>query len=98
MQVFSDDIAKYFGVKGVIISAIVPKTSAAKAGLRGTLRDENGKIRLGDVIVRLNGHPIKSYEDLYQILDNVNIGDTVDLEYQRNEKAQTVKLTTVEVK
>lgn len=98
VQVFSDDIAKYFGVEGVIISAIVPKTSAAKAGLRGTLRDENGKIRLGDVIVRLNGHPIKSYEDLYQILDNLNIGDTVDLEYQRNEKTQTVKLTTMEVK
>lgn len=97
VQIFNDDVTNYLGVKGVVVSDVLPNTPAAKAGMRGTLRDENGKIRLGDIIVSLNGHPINTYEDLYQILDNISIGDTVVLQYRRNDKLTEVKLTTVEV-
>ncbi|MDQ2994444.1 MAG: trypsin-like peptidase domain-containing protein [Pseudomonadota bacterium] len=97
VQIFSDDIANYLGAKGVIVSAVVANSPAAKAGLRGTLRDENGKIRLGDVIVKINGHPVSTYEDLYQILDNSGIGEEVQLQYRRDDALHDVKITTVEV-
>lgn len=98
VQIFNDEVSNYLGIKGAIISEVIPNTPAAKAGLRGTLRDQNGQIRLGDIIVKMNDHLIKSYEDVYQVLDNINIGDTITLQYLRDNKTHEAKLTTIEVK
>lgn len=98
VQIFNDEVARYLGVKGVVISAVIKGTPAAGAGLRGTLRDENGQIRLGDIIVKLNGQTVNSYEDLYQILDHVKIGDEVQLQYQRDGQSHDVKLKTMDAK
>jgi S1-C subfamily serine protease len=97
VQIFNNEMSSYFGVKGVVVSDVLPNTPASKAGLRATMRDENGQIRLGDIITQLNGHPINTYEDLYQILDNIGIGDEVVLQYRRDDKSHEVKLTTIEV-
>jgi S1-C subfamily serine protease len=98
VQIFNDAISNYLDVTGVIISKVLPDTPAAKAGLRGTKRDQNGNIRLGDIIVKMNDRPIKTVEDLYQVLDNVKPGDSVNLQYQREGKILDLKLSTMDLK
>ena len=48
-------------------------------GLRGTQRDSWGRIHLGDIIVALNGHPIKNYDVLYNLLTNIKVGEGIKL-------------------
>ncbi|HEV3386252.1 MAG TPA: trypsin-like peptidase domain-containing protein, partial [Gemmata sp.] len=70
IQIAVDQLAHQFDVnEGVLILKVIPDTSAAQAGLRGTQLDESGNKRLGDVIVAVDGEAIKQVKDLYAVLD-----------------------------
>lgn len=47
------------------------------------MRDGYGRLVLGDVIVALNGKPVKSEADLFDVLDGCKIGDKVPVEVLR---------------
>jgi S1-C subfamily serine protease len=40
---------------------------------QGTARDDYGRLVLGDVIVGLNGRPVKSEKDFFDILDSCKV-------------------------
>lgn len=42
---------------------------AWKSGLRGTSRDEYGRLVLGDIITAINGKNVRNSSDLYRMLD-----------------------------
>ncbi|MDF1760424.1 MAG: trypsin-like peptidase domain-containing protein [Coxiellaceae bacterium] len=90
-----DRIAVQAGVDGVIIAKVAPGMPASKAGLRGMTQTRNGQYRVGDIITGINGHKIKDYNDLYQILDKTKVGQKVTLTIQRGNKRKKVKLRTV---
>lgn len=46
-------------------------------GLRPTKRDAYGRLILGDIITSVNGKKITNGSDLYRILDQCKVGDTV---------------------
>ncbi|MEZ4934548.1 MAG: PDZ domain-containing protein [Saprospiraceae bacterium] len=48
-----------------------------QAGLQPTYRDRNGRIRLGDAIVAINGDKVESGKDLVLILEKYKPGDVV---------------------
>ncbi|KAL1510860.1 hypothetical protein AB1Y20_005693 [Prymnesium parvum] len=76
--------ASSLGVQEGVLVLSVPKPSpAADAGLRGTYRDSDGSIVLGDVIVGLQEDVIKSDYDLFKALDKCNPGQTVSLTVER---------------
>jgi S1-C subfamily serine protease len=92
------NIARRLGVrKGVLIAESIKNTPAHKAGLRGTYRDRWGRVRLGDVILAVNGHPIKDYDDLYNILAELKVGETVTLTILRDNKKIKVKIKTIDI-
>lgn len=97
VQIFSDQIAKALGVQGVVVSGIVDGTPAHQAGLRGTHRDQNGHIHLGDIIVEINGNKVKNYEDLNDVMDKIKIGERVKVKYQRNNNMAEVEVQTVDL-
>src|SRR4029077_3855204 len=69
VQLASDDVARQLGVKkGVLILKVLPDSAAAKAGLRGTGRNEQGHLELGDVIVAVDGKAVEHSQDLYAAL------------------------------
>jgi S1-C subfamily serine protease len=78
--------------KGLIISYIDSKGSAASAGLKGMTQDQFGRIYLGDIITKVDGKVVDSLDDIYQILDTKKIGDTVDVHYIREGKPQATKV------
>lgn len=97
VQLLGEDTSRHFNVKGVIIGNIAANSPAAKARLRGTHRNASGHISLGDVIVGMNGKPIRSYDDLYNIIDTIKIGETVKLKILRGKKELMVDVTTVDI-
>jgi 2-alkenal reductase len=75
-----DEVASRYGVKGVVVGAVRPGTSAARAGLKGV--DAQGG-RLGDVIVAANGAPVASLADLADALERAGIGKSARIRVER---------------
>lgn len=98
IQRVSELSASRLGIKrGVLIAETIKHSPAAKAGLHGTYRDGWGRIHLGDVIVALNGHPVDDYDDLYNLLSDVKVGDSVTLSIKRGKKSLRVKVKTIDI-
>lgn len=76
--------------KGLLIRSISQGGSAAGAGLRGLSQDNNGELVLGDIITSIDGTKVGSLDELYRFLDKKQIGDTVQVEFYRGNKTQTI--------
>ena len=74
------------GVEGAQIAEVEPNSPAATAGLRK-----------GDVVVALNGHPVRGSAELRARLGVVPAGDTVELKVQRGKETEVVKARIGEV-
>jgi S1-C subfamily serine protease len=46
---------------------------AWRAGIRGTSRDEYGRLVLGDIITAINGTKVRNSSDLYKVLDKAMV-------------------------
>jgi S1-C subfamily serine protease len=79
---------RQLGLEGVLILDAPEDGPAGKAGLRATRRDpttlSGGSVRLGDVIVGIDGQPVRGFSDLYNALDDRRVGDEVEVEVLRN--------------
>jgi len=71
---------------GIVIETVQPGSPAEKAGLKG-----------GDVITQVNGHPVKTGNDLVNPILDTAIGGKVKLTYMRD-RAQKEATATVEDK
>jgi S1-C subfamily serine protease len=86
IQEAPDQMAQKLGLKGVLILRVYPQGPAARAGLRGTRRDQFGRLRLGDVIVALDGRDVTSTSQLFDLLDRHEPGDIVTVTIERQGK------------
>jgi S1-C subfamily serine protease len=71
------------GLEGVMILKVLPGSSAAKAGLKGTTQVREGLV-LGDIILAVNGKTVKDYDNLRDELDRYEVGETVTLTLMRD--------------
>jgi S1-C subfamily serine protease len=74
-------------VEGVIIVRVIEETPAAKAGLRRY-----------DVISAIDGTPIRSADQLQQLVDRSPLGQTLKVEVHRGDKTLTIGVKTAELK
>ena len=82
------------GVQGVVILRTVPSSSAERAGLRGM--DPNTGTP-GDVIVGVNGKPVRRLADLTQELERVGVGKRLPLTVQRDGRETTVEVEVMDI-
>jgi serine protease Do len=85
IQEVTPEIASSVGLndpKGAIVSAITPKSPAASAGLK-----------LGDVILGVNGTDIERLRDLPRVIAETKAGDTVKLAVWRDRARTNVDVT-----
>lgn len=70
----SPGVLKHFGgaETGVVVTEAIPNGPAAKAGLR-----------LGDVIVAINGKPVADFEDLRKLVGELVPGGKAEVKYRR---------------
>ncbi|GBD46030.1 Putative serine protease HtrA [bacterium HR41] len=78
---------------GALITTVVPRSPAARAGLRGgRTRLENGLRAGGDVIVEIDGRRVRSAEDVTAIIGERSPGDTVRIVYYRGRERRTTQV------
>ena len=78
---------------GMLILNIKPGSPAEKAGLRPTQRDRRGRIVLGDIITAIDKKPVKTFRDLTGILVTKKVGDTVTVEFLRDDQRSETPVT-----
>ncbi|WP_420795333.1 S1C family serine protease [Legionella brunensis] len=98
IQVVEPHIAQRLGInKGLLVAEVLPHTPAAQAKLRGTVRDSWGRVHVGDVITAINGHPVKNYDNFYNILVDIKVGEPITLSIFRQGKTLNYKLRTIDI-
>jgi 2-alkenal reductase len=83
---------------GVYITDVVPNGPAAKAGMIGAGGSANSTTlqKGGDLVVAVDGHPVKIYDDLIgYLVDNKSPGDTIVLTVLRGDQKIDLTLTLV---
>jgi S1-C subfamily serine protease len=73
-------------VKGVVVVRVLPNTPAEKAGLRR-----------GDVVTNIDGQAIATAEQLQQLVENSQIGQTLKLQVQRGNLSKQLSVKTAEL-
>jgi S1-C subfamily serine protease len=94
VELASDSINRRLGIDGVLVMGVVPGSGADAAGLQPTVRDNRGRVQLGDIIVSIDGKPVRSQSELRLRLEQRREGDDVAVTVDRegHEKTLDVKL------
>ncbi|MEO1560945.1 MAG: HhoA/HhoB/HtrA family serine endopeptidase [Cyanobacteria bacterium J06632_19] len=74
-------------VKGILVRRVVVNSPAAKAG-----------IRIGDVILAIDGKAITKGEELLNIVENSGVGQNLQLKVRRGSRTQQISLRTADMK
>jgi serine protease Do len=85
IQQVTDDMAQALGLPapaGALIAGISPNGPAAKAGLKE-----------GDLIMAFDGKPIRDSRELPRVVAETQIGKTVNVDYLRRGKKDTLHMT-----
>ena len=87
-------VAAQLGIEGVVIVRTLPGSPAEQAGLRG-VNPRTGDI--GDVIVGVNGQPVRRLADLTAALERAGVGQPVDLAIERAGRSATTRVTVADL-
>lgn len=96
-RIADDATARRLGLSGVLLIEVSQGSAAAAAGLRGTRRNDEGRLVLGDIIVGVETAPVTSINDLANALDQYKVGDTVTVAILRDNARLTVPVTLREL-
>jgi S1-C subfamily serine protease len=97
IQVVNDALARRAGIEGVIIGEVQRGSAAAKAGLRGLQRDRFGDSYVGDVIIGINGKPVRNFGELGDALEQYKVGEVVTVKILRNGEERSVRVQLQQV-
>ncbi len=87
-------VAARLGIEGVVVVRTLPGSPAARAGLRG-VDPRTGEI--GDVIVGVNGKPVRRLSDLTSELERPGGGQPLELTVERGGRPVTVQVEVADV-
>jgi S1-C subfamily serine protease len=93
IEVAPDSLLQRLGLEGALVYRIERGSGAARAGLRATRRDAWGRWNLGDVIVGIDGQPVRSSGELLVALEQKKAGDPVKIEVIRDGRRRTAEVT-----
>jgi S1-C subfamily serine protease len=79
------------GLTGVGIERVEAGSAAQSAGLRSPRELVSGRI-VYDVIVGIDGSEVRRLEDLYDLLDQRQVGDVVRVSVQRGERVEELRV------
>ncbi len=97
VEIVQDYVAQRWGIEGAIVARVQRGSAAFRAGLKGLSENVWGEYRLGDIIIAINGAPVKNFDDLGNELEKYQVGDAVNVKVRRNKSETTVKVTLQEV-
>jgi S1-C subfamily serine protease len=87
---------------GVLVMQVVPGSAAARAGIQGgNKRVYYGNYEIiigGDLIVEIDGQPVKDTQDLAHLMNNHRSGDYVTIVYYHGQKRESARVQLDEAK
>jgi len=89
IQPLTPELAKSFGVRadeGILVNQIMPKSPAEAAGLK-----------VGDLILSLDGKPIKDARQMQRLVAEAEIGKTIEVVVLRDKTKQALKVQVAEM-
>ena len=80
--------------KGVVVGSVQAGSPAAKAELQGVSQNDlSNTQKVGEIITGIDGHPLKSIDDLINYIDlHKSIGDNVGLTVNRHGQMMNLNL------
>jgi 2-alkenal reductase len=90
----SEAVSTRLGVEGVVVVQTARGSPAEQAGLRGVDRMTTA---IGDVIVEANGKAIHRLSDLTEVIEQVGVGQAVDLKVLRGRERRSVQVKVVDL-
>jgi putative serine protease PepD len=99
------NLARYLNLpvkEGVLVIGLVPGGPAARSGVQGPTSEielNNGEVFPigGDIIVGIDGQPIKSRDDLDRVINSKNIGDKIQIEVMRGSRKLSLTVVLAEL-
>jgi S1-C subfamily serine protease len=88
----NERVLRRAGVKGVLVMSVAQGSPAERAGMRGTYREEDGTLVLGDVIQAVDGREIASLDDLFAVLERRRPGDVVKVRVLREGETRELEV------
>jgi S1-C subfamily serine protease len=92
VQVANVQVSRLLGIDGALILELIADGGAARAGLQPTRRDERGRLVLGDLIIAVDGQQVRSFADLVLLLEQRDVGESVNVTVMRGGKRRDVKV------
>jgi S1-C subfamily serine protease len=77
---------------GIVVLQVVAGSPAARAGLRAVQSNGGRRLVVNDVIVAIDGKPVKNFGELLSVLDEHEFGDTVKLTVRRGQERRDVEI------
>jgi S1-C subfamily serine protease len=84
VQWLSDRQADYFGLDGVPIRAVQPRSQGDRLGLEGIGITRRGRYVLGDMVVAVDGRRVHSVNEMRDIFEEAGVGGHVTLTVVRD--------------
>jgi 2-alkenal reductase len=88
----NEALAARLGVEGIVIVRTVPGSPAERAGLQGI---DTSAGTIGDVIVDVDGKPVRKLSDLTDALQQIKLPGKVELTVERNGSERKVPVDVV---
>src|SRR5262249_36446085 len=82
------------GIEGVVIVRVAPGSPAERAGLRGV---DPSTRQLGDIIVGVDGKPVRRLPDLTDELERGGVGKRVSLQVKNGAQERKVEVDVTDV-
>lgn len=92
VSIAEDSIVRRLGMEGALVWEVKPGSAAERAGLRSVRYDSRGRVA-GDLIVAVDGQPVRNSRDLFRFLDVREVGDRVVLSVWRPEGKIDIEVT-----
>ena len=87
----NDSLLRPRGIRGALVTSVVPGSGAEKAGMRASRRTR-GDIILGDLITAIESRPVATINDVHTILENYRVGDVVAVTVVRGDGEEELKV------
>jgi S1-C subfamily serine protease len=92
-----DNYARYFGLRGVVVRSVKPRSQADRLGLVGLRRTRRGRYAVGDIIVAVDGDPVHTVNDLRDRLEEAGVGAVVTFTVEREGRRQELAAELVRI-
>jgi 2-alkenal reductase len=94
IQALPEEVAARLGAEGVAVFGVIRGGAAEQAGLVGIDRASQ---RLGDVIVAVDGRPVRTLAQLAKALEQAGIGNAVTLRVRRDGAERDVRVVVADI-